>query len=225
VEGPNAEPPADFDGIIHTQPLLNIRSGGYHEGALDDRELVRGLLAKDSRAEKYFYDTFRPKLHRLSTYILGYMDPDVEDVVQESLMTAYANLSGFKFESGFYYWLYRICVFRCHTRVRKRMQHVIGLTTDIDYLARGVSIRNMEERETEHEQEVHSMILRAEWKRLDGKCRQLLEMWEGQGQSYAQLAETLKVPMGTMMSRLARCKEALKTRVLRALKLKGLSDE
>jgi RNA polymerase sigma-70 factor (ECF subfamily) len=200
-------------------------SGGVREGALEDRELVQGLLKKDAVAERYFYDLYRPKLHKLSTFILGYRDPDVEDAVQETLMAAYANLSGFKFESSFYHWLYRICVFRCHTRLRKRRRNVVGLTDDLEVLARRISMKKADEREQDKEHQMYLEILRDEWKSLDRRCRELLEMRDALGKSYAELAESMKVPLGTVMSRLSRCKEALKALVLRSAKRKGLTDE
>ena len=51
-------------------------------------------------------------------------------------------------------------------------------------------------------------------------CRGLLNLRDSQGKSYALISETLKVPMGTVMSRLARCRETLKQMVLQALESK-----
>jgi len=48
-------------------------------------------------------------------------------------------------------------------------------------------------------------------------CRSLLRLRDEEEESYSSIAETLKVPIGTVMSRLARCKEALKKLVLSAL--------
>ena len=42
-------------------------------------------------------------------------------------------------------------------------------------------------------------------------------MRDEKGKSYAEISEKLKVPMGTVMSRLARCRETLKELVKRVL--------
>jgi RNA polymerase sigma-70 factor (ECF subfamily) len=197
---------------------------GVREDALDDRTLVRGILKKDPAAERYFFDTYRPRLYRLATYILGYRDPDTEDAVQESLMDAHTHVAEFKFESSLYHWLYRICVFRCHTRIRNRRRQVSSLTGDLDLVSRRLSIDREGEREREDGKQFLLGVLREQMKRLDSKCRKLLDLRENQGLSYARLTKALRVPMGTVMSRLARCKGTLKDLMLKAMRSKGLDN-
>src|SRR5258708_10393161 len=94
----------------------------YADGGsiLDDRALVKGLLEKEGSSERFFFHTYRPKLYRIATFILGNGDPDVEDVVQETFLAALQDLPKFEFRSTFLHWLRRICVFRCYERIRRR---------------------------------------------------------------------------------------------------------
>src|SRR5581483_9642476 len=89
------------------------------EMKLEDRELVQKLLAKDPAAEKYFFQVYHPKLFRTCNHILGYRDPEAEDVAQEAFIVALRKLPEFEFRSTLNRWLFRICVFLCFERIRK----------------------------------------------------------------------------------------------------------
>ena len=83
-------------------------------------------------------------------------------------------------------------------------------------LSQAIGRQNKDEEEKEKQQMME--LLESQKQVLGEPCRSLLDLRDGQEKSYAQIADALKVPMGTVMSRLARCKEALKTLVLKALK-------
>lgn len=181
---------------------------------MEDRILVERLLRKDEEAERYFFETYRDRLYRVCVSLLGYQDPEAEDVTQEVFLVALRKVGGFEFRSSLYTWLYRICVNLCYTRMEARRRLVVHLDEELEVLAGPRSMTLQKEREDEAEKGRKLELMRSQKEKLGSFCRDLLEMREGQGKSYAQMAETLKVPMGTVMSRLARCKEALKRLVL-----------
>ena len=45
---------------------------------------------------------------------------------------------------------------------------------------------------------------------MSEKCRGVLELRDLKGESYINIARVLKIPPGTVMSQLARCRQALK---------------
>ena len=53
---------------------------------------------------------------------------------------------------------------------------------------------------------------------LSERCRSMLNLRERQEKSYIEIARTFKVPIGTVMSQLARCREALKRLVENEMK-------
>ena len=188
------------------------------EKVLEDRELVQKLLAKDDQAHRYFYDTYRDKIYKASCYLLGYQDPDAEDVTQEVFLAALQQLPQFRFRSSLYHWLYRICMYQCYERIRKRKRLVVTMDEELEMAARPHSTGS-QEREAEDKEKKRMLEILENQKGLLGEpCRGLLDLREGQNRSYAQMAGILKVPIGTIMSRLARCKETLKELFLRALK-------
>jgi RNA polymerase sigma-70 factor, ECF subfamily len=187
---------------------------------LEDRELVQKLLAKDDQAYRYFYQTYRDKIYRACVHLLGYQDPDAEDVTQDVFLAALRQLSQFEFRSSLYHWLYRICMYLCYDRIRKRRRQVVSLEEELDAFAGPLSVSQRGREGEEEEKKKMLELLEAQRQLLGDPCRNLLDLREWQKKSYAQMADILKVPIGTVMSRLARCKEALKDLILGALKEK-----
>jgi RNA polymerase sigma-70 factor (ECF subfamily) len=186
---------------------------------LEDRELVQKLLTKDDQAYRYFYDTYRDKIYKACVYLLGYQDPDAEDVTQEVFLAALKQIPQFEFRSSLYHWLYRITMYLCYERIRKRRRMVASLDEDMETAAASLAEGQDKALEEKEKQRVLE-IIEAQRENMGDPCRSLLDLREKQQKSYAQIAGDLKVPIGTVMSRLARCKEALKALVLRALKEK-----
>jgi len=190
---------------------------------LEEKQLVERVLRKDPLAEKEFYDSHRPRLHRLATCILGYRDGDVEDAVQETFLTAFQHLHEFEFKSTLYTWLYRICVFRCYERLRARKRQVASLDTEMEVYARKAAMA-ASERTPESDQRAYREMLAREREKAGGKCRDLLKLRDEENRSYAAIAEAMKIPIGTVMSRLSRCKEQFKERVAKAARKAGWID-
>ncbi len=192
---------------------------------MDETELVQKIIAKDGAAERLFVDTYRPKLIRFASFVLGYQDPDVEDTVQETMLVAFRELPTFQFRCTLLSWLRRICANRCFNRIRKRKWQINSLEGDLDLLSHETSVHQAEEAERKAEEQALLIVLRRERDALDETCRRVLELRDVQGMSYAAIAGKIQTPIGTVMSKLARCKEALKVRVMKALRLREGTHE
>lgn len=188
------------------------------ERVLEDRELVAKLLAKDEQAYRDFYRTYQEKIYKAAVYILGYQDPDAEDVAQEVFLAALKQLPEFEFRSSLYHWLYRICMYLCYERIRKRRRMVASLDEELESIAGPLSVEKAGRGQEEKERQKMMELVETQKEMLGDPCRGLLDLREKQSKSYAQMAGILKVPIGTVMSRLSRCKESLKALVQRALK-------
>jgi len=191
---------------------------GSHGAPLDDRELVQKLIAKDPQAEKYFFNAYKDKLFQACTYLLGYRDPEAEDVAQEAFIVALRKLPEFEFRSSLNRWLYRICVFLCYERIRKRRRQVAHLDWELDNLSGPQAMEKQRRQDEDEEKKRLAGMIRGQRELMGEPCKDLLRLRDEEDHSYAQLAEALKIPIGTVMSRLSRCKEALKQLVLNALK-------
>jgi RNA polymerase sigma-70 factor (ECF subfamily) len=99
---------------------------------LEDRRLVKRLLAHDREAFNAFFDGYFPRLYRFARARLG-NDPDTtKEIVQVTLTKAIRKLASYRGEAAFFTWLCTICrneIADHHERVGRERQHVV-LTED-----------------------------------------------------------------------------------------------
>lgn len=128
-----------------------------------------------------------------------------DDIAQETFVRAYFNLGSFKEGEPFYPWLRRIAVNLALNYMRDRKRKVplsnysskvlnLSFTDDADPFPDLI----------EKKIEVSINSLPAKW-----KCVLVLRYHENL--SYKEISETLKIPIGTVMSRLKRAREKLKS--------------
>ena len=180
--------------------------------------LVQKLIAKDDKAYRYFYDTYRDKLYKACVYLLGYRDPDAEDITHDVLIAAISHLPQFEFRSSFYHWLYRICMYRCYERIRQRKRQVASMDEELRGFRGSPGFHHQDRAGEEKEQQEMVKLMETQRALMGEPCQSLLKLREKDGKSYARIADILKIPIGTVMSRLSRCKETLRDLMLRASK-------
>jgi RNA polymerase sigma-70 factor, ECF subfamily len=185
---------------------------------LEERELVQKILQGDEKAKAEFFVTHRERLYRNCAYLLGYQDPEAEDVVQETFITAFEKLPEFEFKSSLATWLTKICIFKCHNRFRQRAKTVSQEHAELDTLLKSTA---MEKEAAQDQEKEKRRIIEKCLEKIGKECREVIEQRELQGKSYVEVGKALKIPLGTVMSRLSRCKRALKLLVEQFLKEEG----
>ena len=178
---------------------------------MDERELVQRILRGDEGAKTLFFVTYRERLYRNCAYLLGYQDPEAEDVVQETFITAFEKLPQFQFRSSLSTWLIQIGIYKCHNRYRQRDKLVFQETAELEALLRPSAKAFQESRDLEKEVRDRKMgILDQCLEKIGKECGEIVRLRDIQEKSYIEIGRALKLPMGTVMSRLSRCKKALK---------------
>ena len=180
------------------------------EGSLDEQALITAILAGDAGAEEAFDGAFRRRLFVTAAHFLGFQDPEIEDVVQETLLLAHQKLAGFGHRSSLYLWLNHICVNFCLRRLQKRHRQVAAPDDEIAALSLGAAHEAVRRQDEALLGQERQEALQAALKGMAKDCRQVMEQRHLQGLSYIELGRELKLPIGTVMSRLARCRERLK---------------
>jgi RNA polymerase sigma-70 factor, ECF subfamily len=154
-----------------------------------------------------FEEIFLPYLdaaYNLARWIVQH-DQDAQDVVQEAYMRAFKGIDGFRGENG-RAWLLTIVRNTAYTWLNRRTLDKKLIPYREEKHADIISIdqaRNENVLET-RKQDLHDAI-----ERLPAEFRQVIILYEIGGLSYKELALSLGIPVGTVMSRLSRARRRL----------------
>nr|WP_279536176.1 RNA polymerase sigma factor RpoE [Aquabacterium commune] len=185
-----------------------------------DAELVARVQRGDQRAFEMLVVKYQRRIERLIARMIRDVDL-VEDIAQETFIRAYRALPGFRGDSAFYTWLYRIAV----NTAKKAM---IGLKRDplLTEAAMGgggdddddnpAVDRDLTDGETPESTLASRQIaeaVNAAVAALSEDLRQAITLREIEGLSYEEIAEMMNCPIGTVRSRIYRAREAIATRL------------
>jgi RNA polymerase sigma-70 factor (ECF subfamily) len=173
---------------------------------IEEEELVGRLLAGDGEAEEIFFCRYRPRLIRASIYFLGGNDSEAEDIVQDAL----PKLSVYIFKAPIYAWLRQICLRLCYARLRTRGRVLATLEEDLEKFMRRLAVERVQNKDLEIQKQQRLALLTELKEHLNTSNQQILELRDVKGMSYLLISKELNIPIGTVMSRLARAREQLR---------------
>jgi RNA polymerase sigma-70 factor, ECF subfamily len=170
-----------------------------------DEALVRSARAGDRQAREELFQRHRSQAFRHAHRLLG-NEQDALDVVQEAMLKAFSALVEFDGRSGFRTWLLRIVTNTAYDwgRRRKRRQSARGG----DSAAFLEPALDDDPARRLHQQDLRRILEQA-LDRLTPTIRTTFVLFAELGLSYKEIAETQKVPIGTVMSRIHAAREKL----------------
>lgn len=143
---------------------------------------------------------------------------DVADLVQETFLAAYRALPGFRSESAFYTWLYRIAVNLAAKHraraAREPLQPSAGVESD-ESGTFGATLDQSDDETPERllaSKQLASHLNEAVDELVEEQRRALL-LREVDGLSYEEIGELMQCPPGTVRSRIFRAREAIASRL------------
>ena len=167
------------------------------------RRLVTASLAGDDLALRSLVERFRARVFGLCYRMLGHRQ-DAEDAAQESLVRAVRGLRGWDDSREFAPWLLTIAANRCRTRLAARAKRrATGL--DVDGLVDPKSDR-LTARQTAEEVSAALDVLRDDHRRA-------FMSFHVDGRSYAEIADVLGVPVGTIKTWVHRARREMAARL------------
>jgi RNA polymerase sigma-70 factor (ECF subfamily) len=133
-------------------------------------------------------------------------DQDAEDAVQEAYLRAFRSFERFRGASEGRTWLLTIVRNICYTRLKQ--DRMAELADAFDEEIHGVkeAAGNPEALLLE---KANAQQLRRALEELPAEFREVIVLRELEDMSYSQIAELVAIPMGTVMSRLARARQRL----------------
>jgi RNA polymerase sigma-70 factor (ECF subfamily) len=138
-------------------------------------------------------------------------DPhDAEDAVQDACLRAHRALGRFRGADG-RAWLLTIVRNVCYTRLRQRRHgpEEVAFEEDLHGSTHEAADANAVEW-----REINSDLLRKGLERLPAEFREAIVLHEIEGLAYREIAGVTGVPIGTVMSRLARGRARLQTELI-----------
>ena len=130
---------------------------------------------------------------------------DALDLSQEAFARAFRSIRSFDITRPFFPWYHRILRNLCHDHMsRAARRHEVPLIDGKEFAQAGLTPQEHAERE-----ELRRQVWQAV-RRLDPGHREILILREFQQLTYAELATTLDIPRGTVMSRLHEARRRLR---------------
>jgi len=141
-------------------------------------------------------------------------DHDAEDLVQEAYLRAFKSFDGFRGGDG-RGWILAIVRNTCYTWLQQNRSQDLADVFDEEVHTVEDSSQNPEAALL---QDVGSQLLREALEKLPVEFREILVLRELEGMSYREIADLAVIPVGTVMSRLARGREHLQRQLTQAMK-------
>jgi len=143
--------------------------------------------------------------HNLARWLLR-NEQDAQDVVQEAYLRAFRSFSGFHGTNG-RAWLLTIVRNTSYTLLKKN--RAVDFTTPFDEEIHATGHESVSPATIlEHCEDAE--LIREAMDELPAEFREILALRHQEGLSYKEIADIAQIPLGTVMSRLARARDKLK---------------
>ena len=191
------------------EPTPEAAPTGLPADGPPETELVDRARRGDHAAFQVLVERYQDRVYALARRILR--DPDqARDAVQEGFLKAYAGLPRFEGRSGFYTWLYRLVFNQCidmkrrdrtsrHDEWDDEIARDAAPGSDVAPLPLGSELADPAR--SYHRGQLRE-ALAAAIESLPEDARRTLVLREVDGLSYEEIAKALRIPKGTVMSRL-----------------------
>ncbi len=183
---------------------------------MGDREVDQQLVERAQRGDKHAFELLIVKYQRRLARLISRFVRDaaeVEDVTQEAFIKAYRALPGFRGESAFYTWLYRIGINSAKNYLMAAKRRVPTTTFFDADEAEGFEDAGLLQEVNTPENELMSKqvaeVVNASLQQLPDELRTALTLREIEGLSYEEIADVMNCPIGTVRSRIFRAREAI----------------
>lgn len=175
-----------------------------------DEQLVARAQKGDKRAFELLVRKYQHKIVQLVGRLVG--EADAPDVAQETLIKAYRALAGFRGQSAFYTWLYRIGINTAKNHIVSRARRPSNQDIDVADAEQYGHTQHLSDMDTPESlalsEEIRMKVAEAIQK-LPVDLRQAITLRELEGLSYEEIAQAMDCPIGTVRSRIFRAREAI----------------
>jgi len=178
----------------------------YDLEALTDNELIKRCLKKDNRAWEVIVKRYGKKVFNIAYQFVGRVE-EAKDLSQEIFLKILRSLEKFDIQAPFSYWLIKVSKNFCIDYYRKRQKERATIIHQRENYTAYLAEEHDPLRELEKKEK--ASMLREAFGNLPKSARACVIMRDIQGYSYREIAEALKIPEGTVKSRINRGRKLL----------------
>ena len=179
---------------------------------MNEEKLISRAAKGDASAFNELLGMHENRMYAVCLRMCGNHE-DAQDCLQEAMLRVYRAISGFKGQSTFSTWLYRVTMNTCLDELRRKKNKQ---STSLDGLL-DAGWSPSDERDTPERHAVRSEM-RTEVQRviseLPEDMRAAIVLRDIQGFSYEEISQMLNINVGTIKSRISRGREKLREKFL-----------
>lgn len=185
--------------------------------SLAEKSSDEALIALTIKDQDYFGEIIKRYQTRLFNYIVrisGLRTEDAEDVLQDVFLKIYLNLNDFDKSQKFSSWAYAITHNQVISQFRKRKARPEGHKVNLeDNAAKNLMINFdlLKDLDLRRAKELINKVLES----LDPKYREILVLKFLTEQSYQEISDIIKKPLGTVASLMNKAKEEFRQEVVK----------
>lgn len=184
---------------------------------MEQELLVARAKAGDETAFAALVEENQNKVYALALRMVGSPE-DAADLAQEAFLSAWRGLPQFQGTAAFSTWLHRLTTNACIDFLRKeKRRRTMGTVFSLDDTEEGAAYEvpdlEADPHRTLEKKEIQEHINEA-MDALSEEHRRVLSLREISGLSYTQIADLLGLEEGTVKSRIARARLALRKKLL-----------
>ena len=181
---------------------------------LPDDDLIRLSRSDDDDAFAGLVGRYRAKVFSLALRMVGNYE-EAEDISQEAFINAYTALDTFRLGDKFSSWIYRITTNLSIDHLRKRRHREISVDAPSNpegdmYIQLPDTTNDPERRAIEAE---FKAVVEKAIQELSPTYKAVVILRHVHNLSYEEIAGVMKIPLGTVKTRLFRAREILKAKV------------
>ncbi len=174
----------------------------------DNALLILRAQKGEAAAMETLLAQYEKRIYNISLRVTG-NEQDAFDAAQEALIKIYKSIASFRGSASFSSFVYRLTVNTCIDFLRKR-KNDISIEASLEDGLSFEDKNNTDDPEKAYlNNDLNGKIQQA-LQKLDEEHRILIVLKDIQGFSYEEIAQVLKLSMGTVKSRLFRGREKLK---------------
>lgn len=182
---------------------------------MSERGLDRQLVVRVQRGDKAAFDLLvRKYQHKVAKLVGRYVRDwaEAEDVTQEAFLKAYRAIGGFRGESAFYTWLYRIAVNSAKNYLDSQRRRPPTSDMEIDGAELSDGGEGLREQATPERSALTDEIAATVYRVIENlpvDLKTAITLREIEGLSYEEIAQVMDCPIGTVRSRIFRARDSI----------------